>query len=73
MTKLQALREKLAVGDEIGALRIASQFPRLGVHRDRILLGWNARTNPSFYTQLGKDPEALFRDAIAALKERYAI
>ena len=67
-TKLEAL---LKQGDFSKALSLAAKFPRLGKHKEQIRLGHEANLHPCFYKQLGKNPDQLVADGIAALKERY--
>lgn len=49
----------------------AAKFQDLGEHRDRILSAREAYQRPEFQREIGKDPEALIADGIAALRERY--
>jgi len=70
-TKASQLREMMAAANWHGALRMAARFPKLGDHKDAIQLGWSALTQPGFYRQIGKDPDALVRAGIEALKARY--
>lgn len=49
----------------------AAKFQDLGDHRDRILSAREAYQRPEFQREIGKDPEALIADGIAALRERY--
>lgn len=49
----------------------AAKFQDLGEHRERILSAREAYQRPEFQRQIGKDPEALIIDGIAALRERY--
>ena len=72
-TKLETLKEHAAVGDWPGALKIAARFPRLGSDKARIERAWEATARPGFMRQLGKDPDALMADGIAALKSRYQL
>lgn len=72
-TKLARLREMMARGDEIDALRMAARFPRLGEHKERITRAWAAHTNPDTYRAMGHDPSALVADGIAAIRERYGM
>jgi len=73
VTKLSRLTDAWNAGDLIGALRIAARFPRLGVEADAIRRGWDAYQNPRFYRSIGRDPEALVADAIAAVGRRYQL
>jgi hypothetical protein len=72
-SKLLKVRAMLAVGDEYGALRLVKSFPVLGPEKETILRGWCARQSPLFYKQLGYDPDALWRDAVAAVRAKYNI
>ncbi len=67
--KLEAL---LKEGDFTKALSLAAKFPKLGEHKEQIRLGHEANQHPSFYKQIGKNPDQLVADGIAALKERYS-
>ena len=70
-TKSDKLKALLLEGNYAKALSMAAKFPRLGKHKDQIRLGHEANQNPNFYKQIGKNPEQLVQDGIAALKERY--
>ena len=70
--KIDTLRRLIAAGDWRRALRLAAAFPRLGDHAVAIRRGWSAASNPDFYRQIGKNPDALVAAGIAALRERYA-
>ena len=72
-TKLSKLKGAAAEGDWPRALRIAARFPRLGEHKADIVRAHEAIVNPSFYRQLGRDPEACINVGIAALRARYRI
>lgn len=72
-TKLSQIRAALAAGDNLRALSIAAKFPRLGEQKSRITRGHAAAQSPAFYRELGHDPDALVADAIAAMRERWAI
>lgn len=72
-TKISQLKTAAAKGDWTTALRIAARFPQLGEHGPRIVRAHEAGHNPRFYRQLGKDPEALIADGVAALRERYGL
>lgn len=71
ISKSDAVRQLLAAGRDIEALRIAHRFKHLGEHRDTIRRGWEAYTYPSFARSLKRDPEALLQSAIAALHSLY--
>lgn len=73
MTKLDRIKEYAAVGDWRAALRIAARFPQLGDHKAAIKRAHEAFENGHFYRQIGKDPEALIAEGIAALRVRYRL
>jgi hypothetical protein len=72
-TKLARVRALLDAGDEVGALRLAARFPRLGAEKETIQRGWAALQNPELYVELGFDPDELFRAAVAAVRAKYQI
>ena len=72
-TKLSKLKALAAVGDWQAALRIAARFPHLGDHKAAIKRAHEAFENGHFYRQIGKDPEALIAEGIAALRSRYRL
>lgn len=59
------------VGEYRKALKLAAGWPRLGKHRDAIQAGWAAISNPSVYREMGKDPDTMYAEALAAIAERY--
>jgi hypothetical protein len=71
-TKLSILKAHLNSNDLIAALRIAAKFPNLGDDKKVITMAWAAFINPSFYTQIGKNPDELLELGIQALKARYS-
>lgn len=71
-TKLSVIRELMAAEQWEKAVRMAAKFPRLGDQRNAILDAALAYTNPSFCSQIRKDPEALKVAGRAALIERFA-
>lgn len=72
-TKVAALRQALAEGRDVDALRIAARFPRLDPRWKRtITRGWDAHANPRFYLSLHLDPATLVADGIAAVRAAYA-
>lgn len=72
-SKLARLRAAWDAGNRLEALRIAARFPRLGAERETITRGWAAYTNPGFYREMGRDPEALIAAAFDALAARYEL
>ena len=72
-TKLSQIRDALAAGDEITAVRIASKFPRLGDEAAAITRGWMAHTRPDFVRELGRSPTEDFAAAVAAIKSKYGL
>lgn len=73
MTKLDKLKTHAAAGDWQGALRIAARFPQLGDHKAAIKRAHEAFIRPAFYRQIGRDPEVLIAEGIAALRSRYSL
>lgn len=67
----QEVRALVEAGRFRDAIIRASKFADLGDHRDRILSAREAYQRPDFQKQLGKNPDALIADGIAALRERY--
>ena len=72
-TALSRLKKLMANGEERKALKLAASWPDLGEHKDAIRAGWAAASNPEFYRELGKSPEKLEQEGIAAIRERYNI
>jgi hypothetical protein len=73
VTKISLVRACAHEGDWEGALRICARFPRLGDKRGAILAAHACltRSGRSFYQQIGKDPDLLVEEGIAAIKEQY--
>lgn len=71
--KLSYLRKCAADSDWQGALRIAAKFQNLGEHKAAIKRAHEAFSNARFYSQIGKDPDALIALGVAALRERYSL
>ena len=67
-----ALRAALDAQNWPEALRIAVKFPVLGKQKDSITRAHEALRRPEFYRSIGKDPDVLVAEGVAALKERYA-
>ena len=68
--KSDQIRAAWAAGDRIGALRIAARFFDRSVHTRTFKRGMDAYNNPSFYRQLGKDPEQLTQAALELLAKK---
>ena len=71
--KLSRLRAAYAAGDRIEALRIAARFPSLGAERGPILTAWGAIQNRAMYLQMGKQPDALIAQGVAAMAAKYGL
>lgn len=72
-TALAELRGHWAAGDYRKALKLAASWPKLGPQKAAIQQGWAAASNPSFYRQLGKDPQACYQAGLVAVAERYGL
>ncbi len=70
-SKLDKLRNAWAAGDKAGALRIASRFSDRSEATMAFKRGWDARSNPDFYRQIGRDPVALENAAYAAMAAKF--
>lgn len=70
-TKLSILLEYMAEKNWSAALKLAARWGDLGIQRAAITRGADALRHPEFYKQLGKDPDALVAEGIAALRARY--
>ena len=71
-SRLKKLVDFMNAEDWENALRLAGTFPKLGDHRDVIKTAHGAITNPRFYAQIGKDPQAMIDAGIVALKEKFS-
>jgi|DEB0MinimDraft_3_1074331.scaffolds.fasta_scaffold254170_2 hypothetical protein len=72
-TARQKVIDCITSGDTVNAMRIAAKWGDLGEQRDAIKSGWNSRTNPDFYRQIGKNPDQLWSKGVEALKIRIGI
>lgn len=70
-TKISILLDFMANEDWRSALRLAVSFARLGEEKQAITRAWQAIQSPAFYREIGKDPDALIAEGIAALRRRY--
>jgi len=71
--KIDAVRRAMAAGAWETAIALAAKFPRLGDEQTAIMQAREAYTRPDFQRQLGRDPEQLKADGIAALKGKYGV
>lgn len=67
----QQIREALAVGDQIGALRIAARFFDRSSATEIFKRGLDAHNHPGFYRQLGEQPDEITANAVTALVEKF--
>lgn len=70
-TKAQKIRNALLSGDEITAVKIASKFFDKSEVTSQCKDAASAMLNPSFYRQIGKDPEIIINNAVASLKDKF--
>lgn len=72
-TKTNQAREAYLNGDVKTALRIASSF-RLGLSREESILlkrGYECLVHPTFYIQLGMNPEKTVADALDLFRSKF--
>lgn len=69
--KLDFVQAAMRAGDWPEAIRLAAKFPRLGTEKSAIMRAHEAIARPAFQRQLGRCPENLIADGIAALRRRY--
>lgn len=67
------IAELLGAGRTREAILKASKMRELGPQKDRILSAREAYQRPDFQQSLGKDPQALILDGVAALRERFCV
>ncbi|HMF22018.1 MAG TPA: hypothetical protein VKG24_07820 [Pseudolabrys sp.] len=72
-SKTDQIRVSWATGDQIGALRIAARFFDRSVDTRTFKRGMDAYNNPSFYRQLGKNPEQLTQAALGLLAKKFSL
>lgn len=70
-TKTSIIQGFMCAGEWRKALAAAARLPQLGRHRNAVLDGHGAYTNPRFYAQIGKSPEALIEAGVAALNDKF--
>jgi hypothetical protein len=71
--KTDRIRAAWAVGDRIGALRIAARFFDRSEATKAFKRGMDAHNNPEFYRQIGKDPDSLLSAALQLLARRFSL
>jgi hypothetical protein len=71
--KVDKIRIAWAAGDQIGALRIAAHFSDLSTATITFKRGMDAHNNPSFYRQLGKQPDVLIANALNLLATKFRL
>lgn len=70
-SKSQKIRQALAAGDDVGALRIAAHFFDRSVNTLTYKRGLDAQNHPDFYRQLGRNPGEIADKAIALLRKNF--
>ena len=70
-TKSQMIRDALATGDHIAALRTAAHFHDRSRETMTYKRGFDAHNHPDFYRQLGQNPQQLVTAAIEQLQTRF--
>jgi hypothetical protein len=71
--KTDKIRAAWAVGDRVGALRIAARFFDRSDDTKAFKRGIDAFNNPRFYRQLGKEPEQITQDTLETLANRFGL
>jgi hypothetical protein len=72
-SKCNKIRAAWAIGDRVGALRIAARFFDRSEATKAFKRGMDARNNPGFYLQLGKDPDLLLSAALQLLARKFSL
>lgn len=72
-SKLDQLRTLWENGDRLGALRIASKYFDRSPATKTMKRGWDAYSNPSFYRQINRDPEALVGEAMRVMATKFGL
>jgi hypothetical protein len=71
--KSDQIRAAWSAGDRVGALRIAARFFDRSIDTITFKRGIDAFNNPSFYRQVGKDPEQLTAAALELLPKKFSL
>ena len=72
-SKCDKIRAAWAIGDQVGALRIAARFFDRSEATKDFKRGMDAYNNPAFYRQLGKDPDLLLSGALELLACKFSL
>jgi hypothetical protein len=70
-SKSQQIREALALGDQIGALRVAARFFDRSSATKIFKRGLDAHNHPDVYRQLREQPDEITASAVTALVEKF--
>jgi hypothetical protein len=70
-SKSQKIRDALASGDRIAALRIAAHFHDRSASTLTYKCGLDALNHPDFYRQIGKDPQQMTATAVLLLQANF--
>lgn len=70
--KVIEVEEILTAKGELAALAFASKLNCLGEYRDAIQKGYAASKNPTFYREIGTDPDTLYRSGVEAIHQLIA-
>lgn len=70
-TKVAQIQEAINMGDNKKAISIASKFFDKSEDTKIFKAAQSAILNPSFYKQIGKNPEDLVVLAVAKIKEKF--
>jgi hypothetical protein len=72
-SKCEQMRAAWAIGDKISALRIAARFFDRSEDTKTFKRGMDAFNNPTFYRQLGKDPDRMIAEALELLSRKFKL
>lgn len=67
---VEKIRRHLKAGETKEALRLAVKL-RLGPDKAAVERAWQALQRPAFCRELGRDPEGLLNEGLAALRRRF--
>jgi hypothetical protein len=72
-SKSQKIRDALAAGDRLAALRTAAHFHDRSANTLTYKRGLDAYNHPAFYRQLGQHPEQLTAAALSLLESNFIL